>query len=106
MKQETRVDGPWEFGQRPIKRDSKEDWAAVYEEAKKGNFAAIDPKIVITHYNNLKSIAKDNMVMAKDSEELRGTWYWGVSGSGKSRRAMDEHPTAYRKMCNKWWDGY
>lgn len=30
MKEDTRVDGPWEFGVRPIKRNSKTDWERVY----------------------------------------------------------------------------
>lgn len=29
MKEETRVDGPWTFGIRPIKRNSKADWDMV-----------------------------------------------------------------------------
>lgn len=29
MKEETRVDGPWEFGIKPVKRNSKEDWEEV-----------------------------------------------------------------------------
>jgi len=26
MKEDTRVEGPWEFGTRPVKRNSKTDW--------------------------------------------------------------------------------
>jgi len=29
MKEETRMEGPWEFGEAPVQRDSKEDWAIV-----------------------------------------------------------------------------
>lgn len=29
MKADTRVDGPWEFGARPIRRNNKTDWDSV-----------------------------------------------------------------------------
>lgn len=33
MKEDTRLDGPWEFGMRPVKRDSKIDWEEVKKNA-------------------------------------------------------------------------
>lgn len=52
-KEDTRVEGPWEFGERPIRRNNKTDWDQVYEEAKKGNFENIPSHIKVQHYGNL-----------------------------------------------------
>lgn len=27
MKEETRIDGPWEFGTKPVQRNNKKDWS-------------------------------------------------------------------------------
>lgn len=51
MKQETRVLGPWEFGEKPVERNKKEDWNEVWENAKKGNLEAIPKDILVKHYH-------------------------------------------------------
>lgn len=33
-------------------------------------------------------------------------WWFGPTGTGKSRRAFEEHKDAYVKMGGKWWDNY
>lgn len=105
MKESTRVEGPWEFGVRPVKRNSKTDWERVYEDAKSGNIEAIPCDIIVKHYGNLCKIAKDH-IRPCDSEDVRGVWIYGRAGIGKSRKAREDYPNFYPKLCNKWWDGY
>lgn len=33
-------------------------------------------------------------------------WLWGDAGTGKSANLWRTYPHAYRKLLNKWWDGY
>lgn len=43
LKEDTRVEGPWEFGHRPLKRNCKVDWDDTLKKAKAGDFDGIDP---------------------------------------------------------------
>lgn len=50
MKEDTRLEGPFSFGIRPVKRNDKTDWDAVYENAKNGDMEAIPKDIIVKHY--------------------------------------------------------
>lgn len=107
MKVETRVDGPFEFGTKPVRMNSKIDWAEVYNNAKEGLLERIPEHILFRNYNNIQRIYKDNMKV-ESSNHLRGIFIWGKSGLGKSTLARELFPqyTHYSKNHNKWWDSY
>lgn len=50
MKEESRIDGPWEFGIKPVQRNSKEDWDEVKSKAKAGKLDEIPSEIYVKHY--------------------------------------------------------
>ena len=106
MKEETRVAGPWEFGVKPVQRNSKTDWEEVKENAQKGQLNKIPADIYVKHYSMLRQIAKDHQVNTNRDSPRQCYWYHGTAGCGKTRRAVSEHPEAYMKLSNKWWDGY
>ncbi len=56
MKEDTRIEGPWEFGERPVQRNSKTDWKDVLHNAKIGNIEGIPDDIIVKHYGNIKRI--------------------------------------------------
>lgn len=105
MKEDTRIDGPWEFGVKPVRRQVKTDWEEVKELAVKGDLTKIPADIFVRHYGNLQKIMKDNL-KGTDADHLRGIWIYGETGIGKSKKARELYPDAYPKLCNKWWDGY
>lgn len=105
MKEDTRVEGPWEFGEKPVRRNVKTDWDQVWKDAVEGNMDNIPADIKVKHYVNLQRIQKDH-IKVTDSKDMRGVWIWGKAGVGKSRKAREDYPEFYPKLCNKWFDGY
>lgn len=96
----------FELGSLPLKRNDKTDWNRIREMAKSGRLDDIDGDVYVRNYSNLKRIAVDHM----EPIGIEKTVYvfWGVSGTGKSRRAwaesgLDAYPKDPR---SKFWDGY
>lgn len=108
-KESTRHEGPWTFGEMPVKRNSKEDWEEVFEKAKGGKIMEIPAEIRVKYYSNLKRIEKDFMPMNHQTESTRGVWIHGRPGCGKThliRENFGAEGDLYLKNNNKWWDGY
>jgi len=60
MKEDTRLEGPFEYGVKPVKRNSKADWEEVKVKAQTGKLNEIPADIYVKHYGQLRQIAKDH----------------------------------------------
>lgn len=84
-----------------------EYWEEILASARADDMEAIPAQALIQHGSALRYYRDEESKKRKfeDSEDQM-LWYYGESGTGKSRKAREDHPEAYLKMCNKWWDGY
>lgn len=109
MKEETRFDGPWEFG------TFKKNGRPKNKDLIQGNLEqmVLEDKITLLQYPKLKQAKEiflcNNRVsgatiVVPEVRKRIGCWVWGKPRTGKSTMARKNDP--YIKMPNKWWDGY
>lgn len=86
--------------------NEKARYQRAWELAKEGKLEEIDADIRVRLYGTLKKIKADHQTLPEPIATLEHEWYWGDSGTGKTRKAREENPGAYLKNPNKWWCGY
>lgn len=80
--------------------------AAALQAARRGDFDAIPADLYSRYRHTYHMEAKAHMPMPQDLDYLPGIWIHGAAGLGKSRIARHLFPDAFKKLQNKWWDGY
>jgi len=106
IKEESRVVGPWEAGEKPLKRNDKDDWEEIKSNAVSGNLDNIPGDVYVRYFSNLQRIHSANLPKY-EHHECRGYWFVGPPGTGKTHHARTVFgDDVYIKAQNKWWDGY
>jgi len=107
-KEESRVAGTqFELGVKPFKRNSKEDWALVKQQAKDGKLDEISPDVYIRFYSTLRRISIEfQKPLMRGPQEV--IVIYGPTGVGKSKMAFEEAGDNYyiKSPLTKWFDGY
>lgn len=110
-KEETRVEGPWFYGNL-LESGERTDIQRMYSMVKRGaSDFEIQEEMVDTYVGHLNAPTRlrNNMLESSPrSQPPLVKWYYGPTGSGKTRAAFEEYPAAYFKDMSdgKWWDGY
>lgn len=108
-KEDTRLDGPWRKGELVTqgRRTDLIEFANDIKDNKRtfSEICQLNPDMVIKYSRNIQNLI-GGLQQPYEHDTVRGEWYWGNPGTGKSHKAWTENPDAYDKAQNKWFDGY
>ena len=94
----------------PVTKGSleKDRWAKIRKEAEETGVVT-DDKAAVMYERQIENIHQKAMSRVKIENlpfETKMKWYFGETGTGKSRAAYDEYPDSYTKELTQWWSGY
>lgn len=107
-KVETRIDGPWEFGEF-VEERARSDLRAAVDSIRAGSsLQQLVQDHAVPFVRNNRGLVQLRTLLqpAKPRPDLEVYYIFGESGTGKSRYAYARWGDAYVKPPSGWWDGY
>lgn len=106
-KEESRVAGPWRFGQAKAQgtRTDIEGAKRILDTGGTLRDCADADFLTFCKYHKAFDRYKTDITAVR-SWEMDVKVYWGDAGTGKTRKAHEDNPGAYFKPTGDWWDGY
>lgn len=103
----------FEKGKRPLDQASKGEsqkskWREIIEKAKLGDedwLLETYPSVYFRHLQLYRSHRVFD-VSVMDYTDTPHEWWYGATGTGKSRKLSADYPDHYPKLVSKWWCGY
>lgn len=109
-KEETRLAGPWEYGDIPVSQGHRSDLDKACDMIKSGaslvSVATESPALWVKYNRGLQSLSHTVNPSPK-WRTIITTVLWGSTGVGKTRTAYESCADPYFVvMPGTWWDGY
>lgn len=109
-KEESRIDGPWEYGtiSQQGKRNDLEDAVEIIKNGNTLEYLAQEKPMVFVKFSRGMKELYNTLNKPAERPAPHIEYHWGAPGAGKSRYAHTTYPDAYHCIDNKeaWFDGY
>lgn len=109
QKEDTRVRGPYIFGEPPEqgkRGDIEQIVDAIDEGCSEEDIAEMFPVFYIKYFKGVKALYDIKQKHREKAPHV--TWIWGLSGTGKTTSVYNKHGrnNVYMKDGTPWWNGY
>lgn len=96
-----------EWGDIPTgKRTSDERWRFLIDAGERGDLESVKREYPGDYFRYFDRLVRLRVRDTTILDEIQHEWWYGPTGTGKSKKVWEDYPDHYAKMLNKWWDGY